>query len=151
MPSIPDRRIDYPALVLEVLIIRTPGSRTSIWSRDKTQISIFRAMKCGTSAIATFLNQHSKLYDMGETYFFNRFHDKGYGFYDQFLKNKNGYKENLIPFEKTPTYYTNLNIPERILKMNNRTKIIFIVCDNVRRTISRWSILNHYNIDKHRL
>lgn len=41
-------------------------------------------------------------------------------------------------FEKTPTYYKNPKIPERIRRMNPDIKILFVVCDNIRRTISRY-------------
>ena len=41
-------------------------------------------------------------------------------------------------FEKTPTYYKNPKIPERIRQMNPDIKILFVVCDNIRRTISRY-------------
>ena len=59
--------------------------QTAPWTDDELELNgtvipkfiIIGAMKCGTSAIATFLNEHSKLYDMGETYFFNRNHDQG--------------------------------------------------------------------------
>ena len=56
-------------------------------------------------------------------------------FYQTFMPGATGSK---ILFEKTPTYYKNLKIPERIISMNPNVKILFIVCDNVRRTISRY-------------
>jgi len=57
------------------------------------------------------------------------------GFYQTFMHEAT---QNEILFEKTPTYYKNLKIPERILAMNPSVKILFIVCDNVRRTVSRY-------------
>ena len=71
----------------------------------------------------------------GETYYFNRNYDRGMGFYQTFMHEAT---QNEILFEKTPTYYKNLKIPERILAMNPSVKILFIVCDNVRRTVSRY-------------
>ena len=88
-------------------------------------------MKCGTSATSTFLRQHSKLFDMGsgfhidifnnfrkfsinmlktgwlgETYYFNRYYDRGEKFYQSFMRSQPGQ----ILFEKTPTYYKNLKV-----------------------------------------
>ena len=71
----------------------------------------------------------------GETYYFNRYYDRGVEFYDQFTRN---YRYGQMLFEKTPTYYKNPKIPERIRQMNPDIKILFVVCDNIRRTISRY-------------
>ena len=48
--------------------------------RERTQMPKFvivGVMKCGTSAISRFLQEHPLLYDMGETYFFNRHYARG--------------------------------------------------------------------------
>ena len=48
--------------------------------RERTQMPKFiivGVMKCGTSAISKFLQEHPLLYDMGETYFFNRHYARG--------------------------------------------------------------------------
>lgn len=73
--------------------------------------------------------------EKGETYYFNRYYDRGIEFYEQFTRN---YRYGQILFEKTPTYYKNPKIPERIRQMNPDIKILFVVCDNIRRTISRY-------------
>ena len=129
-------------------------------SSSTLKFIIIGVMKCGTSATSTFLRQHSRLYDMGkwlkkelepfleleskkaqvsswkgETYYFNRYYDRGVEFYDQFTRN---YRYGQMLFEKTPTYYKNPKIPERIRQMNPDIKILFVVCDNIRRTISRY-------------
>jgi type I restriction-modification system DNA methylase subunit len=41
-------------------------------------------------------------------------------------------------FEKTPTYYKTLSSAKRIAQMNPDIKSIMIVCDNVKRTLSRY-------------
>lgn len=61
-------------------------------------------MKCGTGAVSKFLSQHSGIYDIGETYFFNRYYEKGYSYYDALLTRRSSGKRKIV-FEKTPTYY----------------------------------------------
>ena len=43
---------------------------------------------------------------MGETYYFNRYYDRGEKFYQSFMRSQPGQ----ILFEKTPTYYKNLKV-----------------------------------------
>ncbi|CBY19446.1 unnamed protein product [Oikopleura dioica] len=101
-------------------------------------------MKCGTGAVSKFLSQHSGIYDIGETYFFNRYYEKGYSYYDALLTRRSSGKRKIV-FEKTPTYYKTLPTAERIYAMNPETKIILIVCDNVQRTLSRYLHILHLN------
>lgn len=110
---------------------------------------IIGVMKCGTSAISKFLSDHPLLYDMGETYFFNRNYKEGYKYYSQFMSH---YAAGQIPFEKTPTYYLDFShSPERILQMNKNIKIIFVVCDNVRRVLSRFLHITSLGRDKKKI
>ena len=43
---------------------------------------------------------------LGETYYFNRYYDRGEKFYQSFMRSQPGQ----ILFEKTPTYYKNLKV-----------------------------------------
>ena len=43
-----------------------------------------------------------------------------------------------IVYEKTPTYYRVPAVPKRISAMDPDMKIIYIVCDNSRRALSRY-------------
>ena len=57
-----------------------------------------------------------------------------------------------IPFEKTPTYYLDFShSPERILQMNKNIKIIFVICDNVRRVLSRFLHITSLGRDKKKI
>ena len=85
-----------------------PGVSSSVTHRLKFlnhfQFIITGVMKCGTGAVSKFLSQHSGIYDIGETYFFNRYYEKGYSYYDALLTRRSSGKRKIV-FEKTPTYY----------------------------------------------
>jgi len=91
--------------------------------------------KCGTSALAKFLTQHSKINFIGETYFFNRDFTKGKEYYKSLGK---GIPQDELLFEKSPTYYKSLLVPRRIQTILGKdAKIVLVVCNNVRRLLSR--------------
>ena len=46
-------------------------------------------------------------------------------------------------FEKSPTYYKSLSVPARVKKMDPNTKIVLVVCNNVRRLLSRYLHILH--------
>ena len=46
-------------------------------------------------------------------------------------------------FEKSPTYYKSLSVPGRVKKMDPNTKIVLVVCNNVRRLLSRYLHILH--------
>ena len=92
--------------------------------------------KCGTSALAKFLMQHSKVSFLGETYFFNRDYGRGLEYYK--LLGAGVPSENTL-FEKSPTYYKSLTVPKYIRDMDPKTKIVLVTCNNVRRLLSRYS------------
>merc|ERR1712113_719054 len=56
-------------------------------SYDTPSFFIVGCSKCGTGAIAHFLDAHSKLCYTGETYFFNKHYQKGYQQAADFYKN----------------------------------------------------------------
>jgi len=91
--------------------------------------------KCGTSALAKFLMQHSKVSFLGETYFFNRDYGRGLEYYK--LLGAGVPRENTL-FEKSPTYYKSLTVPKYIRDMDPKTKIVLVTCNNVRRLLSRY-------------
>jgi len=99
-------------------------------------------MKCGTGAVSKFLARHSKLTDVGETYFFNRYYNLGFGYYENILnsrgKGPTRHKSTQFVFEKTPTYYKTLKTAKLIADLDPDMKFILIVCDNVKRTLSRY-------------
>lgn len=104
-------------------------------------------MKCGTGAVSKFLSRHSKLIDVGETYFFNRYFNLGYEYYEKLI-GKYHHHESQFIFEKTPTYYKTLKTAKLIADMNPNIKIILIVCDNVKRTLSRYLHIRNLHTGK---
>jgi len=104
-------------------------------------------MKCGTGAVSKFLSRHSKLIDIGETYFFNRYYHLGFGYYTNLIK-KYHHQESQFIFEKTPTYYKTLKSARLIAEMNPNIKTILIVCDNVKRTLSRYLHIRNLHTGK---
>ena len=46
-----------------------------------------------------------------------------------------------ITIEKTPGYFRNVDVPKRVFEMNPKIKLILIICEPVRRTISHYAHL----------
>ena len=96
-------------------------------------------MKCGTSATKAFLEHHPDLNNARqEAYFFNndnKYRTMGYEWYFNLFPKS---KPNVLNYEKSPTYYKSVKAQPRIKAMNETIKIVNIVCDNVRRTLSRY-------------
>lgn len=105
---------------------------------------VIGVMKCGTGATQHFLHNHPDLAQAKqETYFFNNDHKyKGLGF-EYYLNLYSFPKENVLNYEKTPTYYKSIRAQSRIQAMNSTIKLVNIVCDNVRRTLSRFLHIQH--------
>ncbi|CAH1794169.1 unnamed protein product [Owenia fusiformis] len=97
---------------------------------------IIGVQKCGTQALAMFLQLHPKLKRAGngEIHFFDRPEkfNKGLDFYKSLMP-ETDYTE--IAFEKTPAYF-DMADPREIHKMNKNVKIVIIFCDPVKRSVS---------------
>ncbi|CAG5109557.1 Oidioi.mRNA.OKI2018_I69.chr2.g4077.t1.cds [Oikopleura dioica] len=102
-------------------------------------------MKCGTGATQHFLHNHPDLQQAKqETYFFNNDHkylELGYDWYLNLYRFPT--HDGQMNYEKTPTYYKSVRAQPRIKAMNETVKLVNIVCDNVRRTLSRFLHLQH--------
>ena len=101
---------------------------------------IIGVMKCGTSATKAFLEHHPDLNNARqEAYFFNndnKYYKQGFEWYfNLFAQPK---RPDVLNYEKSPTYYKSVRAQPRIKEMNETIKIVNIVCDNVRRTLSRY-------------
>ena len=59
-----------------------------------------------------------------ELYFFNKHYDEGIDWYYKQFENVAVHNRNLTLFEKTPTYYQNPNVPERVKKEFPDIKLI---------------------------
>ena len=97
-------------------------------------------MKCGTTATRGFLQHHPDLIGAkAEAYFFNNdqnYNKRGMEWYLSLFPEKT--TANQITYEKSPTYYKSVSAVSRIKSMNETIKLVNIVCDNVRRTLSRF-------------
>ena len=93
---------------------------------------IFGVSKCGTGALKKFLKYHDELSTSGELYFFHNHYHKGYDWYQSQMPK---IKKNQKIFEKTPNYYLQTDVPERIRYFNESIKLIMVVCDPVKVTI----------------
>ncbi|XP_078494099.1 heparan sulfate glucosamine 3-O-sulfotransferase 1-like [Ciona intestinalis] len=113
------------------------------------QVICIGAKKCGTGALQSFLSHHPKVFtpSMYETHFFN---------YDlSFVKGVDYYNRSLMPFttkeeitfEKTPKYFIQPLVPQRIKDTYGDVdiKLVLILCDPVLRTYSDY---NHVLIGK---
>lgn len=102
------------------------------------QFIIIGVSKCGTTAARGFLKTHPNLMgSRSETYFFNT--------KEQYAKGMDYYKtlfpevdDSVMLYEKSPSYYKSYYAVDRIAAMNSTIKTINVVCDNVRRTLSRY-------------
>ena len=106
-------------------------------------------MKCGTSATRGFLEHHPDLVGARkEAYYFNNpeYDELGMEWYLNLFP----MRPDKITYEKSPTYYKSVSALPRIKAMNETIKLVNIVCDNVRRTLSRFLHIesNAKNSDK---
>ncbi|CAH1793587.1 unnamed protein product [Owenia fusiformis] len=99
---------------------------------------IIGAQKCGTQALATFLDLHSHLHRSRqfEVHFFDKRLPKNYS-YDWYLDAMPSVPASHMGFEKTPAYLDMAN-PKDIYNMNKDVKLIVIICDPVDRAMSAY-------------
>ena len=97
---------------------------------------IFGFSKCGTRAFIDFLALHPNVLSAGpEIDFFNRNYELGLQWY---AKRMPASYSSQIVVEKSPEYVHDLNTPLRIYKMNSTVKLMALVCDPVRRSVSEY-------------
>lgn len=98
---------------------------------------IIGATKCSTSALLRFLQFHPLLRTpvTSELYFFNKHYDEGLDWYYKQFESVAVHNRNLTLFEKTPTYYQNPNVPERVKKAFPDIKIIISGKTKTKRNI----------------
>ena len=104
--------------------------------RRLPQCIIIGAMKCGTSALITFLALHPDIVTaLGESNYFNSYYDPGLDWYRSQMPLS---ELNQITVEKTANYFEKREAPARISAMNATIKIILTVRDPVDRSLSHW-------------
>lgn len=94
------------------------------------------ARKAGTRALLTFLNLHSDVMAAkNEIHFFDR--DENYSLGIEWYRQKMPYSfPGQLTIEKSPAYFHEEIVPERIQKFNSSLKLLLIVRDPVKRAIS---------------
>ena len=104
--------------------------------RRLPQCIIIGARKAGTRALLTYLNIHPEIVVKGpEMHFF----DDDEFYYDSlesYRKQMPYSYPDQITIEKTPAYFTEDEVPERIYRMNKTIKLFLLLRDPVERTIS---------------
>lgn len=104
--------------------------------RRLPQCIIIGARKAGTRALLVYLGIHPDIITHGEELHFFDEDD----FYNQSLeayRRKMPFSfKNQITIEKTPSYFTTPEVPERVYRMNSTIKLLLILRDPVERTIS---------------
>ena len=103
------------------------------------QALIIGAPKCGTAALATFLSFHPgvAIDRKRELYFFSLNYAFGFDWYKENLPCS---RSDQLVIERTSNYIVNDSAPERVWRMDPKIKIILIVCEPVRRTISHFAM-----------
>ena len=111
-------------------------------SKTFPQSLIIGIQKCGTQAVAQFLNIHPEIAInyTGHTYFFSSNFSLGLKWYlDQLPCSKPGQ----ITIERTPAYFYIKESPVRIHDLLPRVKLLLVVCSPVRRTVSNFAMAKH--------
>lgn len=108
---------------------------------------IIGAMKCGTTSLHFYLNQHPQIFmsQKKELNFFSRYWDFGVDWYSSKFPNK----ENMICGEASPSYSKFQvwpNVPQRIHAIIPHAKIIYLVRNPIERIRSQY--VHFYSSDK---
>lgn len=114
------------------------------------QCIIIGARKAGTRALLTYLNIHPGIVVKGpEMHFFDD-DDFYHQSIESYRKQMPFTYEDQITVEKTPAYFTDDYVPERIYRMNNTIKLLLLLRDPVERTISDYVQIAEGKLSKNR-
>ncbi|XP_052812094.1 heparan sulfate glucosamine 3-O-sulfotransferase 1-like [Mya arenaria] len=104
---------------------------------------IIGIQKCGTLALAEFLRIHPDIaIDARQTYFFSSNYSKGLTWYlDKLPCSQKGQ----ITMERTPQYFYMRESPWRVFSARRDMKLLIIVCNPVKRTISNFAMAQYRN------
>ncbi|CAG5121616.1 unnamed protein product [Candidula unifasciata] len=102
---------------------------------------VIGARKAGTRALLRFINLHPDVAaSRQETHFFDRYFDQGLDWYrDQMPYSL----ETQLTVEKTPSYFVDWMVPERVYNFNSSIKLILIVRNPIDRAVSDYVQLKH--------
>lgn len=91
--------------------------------------------KCGTGALIHFLSQHPMIRPSRviETFFFSSWYQRGMSYYFRLMPEVT---DDVLVMEKTPEYFYNPNVPQRILTELPNAKLILSICNPINRSFS---------------
>ncbi|KAL7647098.1 UNVERIFIED_CONTAM: hypothetical protein RMT77_002356 [Armadillidium vulgare] len=105
--------------------------------RRLPHVLIIGAKKAGTRALLEFLRLHPSIAAAGaELHFFDRFFYKGPSWYRSRLPMS---LEGQLTVEKTPAYFVDKDVPERVKKVLPTVRLLLVVRDPVIRAISDYT------------
>ncbi|KAL8597154.1 hypothetical protein ACOMHN_050490 [Nucella lapillus] len=108
--------------------------RYSHTKRQLPQCLIIGARKAGTRALLFFLNRHSQIQTAGrEIHFFDKNYHLGLDWYRKQMPFS--FKDQ-VTMEKTPAYFVEWGVPQRVYNMNASTRLLLILRDPIDRTMS---------------
>ena len=97
---------------------------------------IIGAKKSGTRALLKFIGAHRNVSAAGaETHFFDRFYHLGVDWYRRQMPLSD---EHQTTIEKTPKYFVDERVPQRVYALNPRMKLIVVLRDPVTRAVSEY-------------
>ncbi|XP_052687021.1 heparan sulfate glucosamine 3-O-sulfotransferase 6-like [Crassostrea angulata] len=109
----------------------------SLKKRRLPQAIIIGVKKGGTRALLEFLRVHPDVKATGpEPHFFDKHYQKGLDWYRNLMPETLPHQ---LTIEKTPSYFITKEVPARICRMSNSTKLVLVVRDPVTRAISDYT------------
>ncbi|XP_062581286.1 heparan sulfate glucosamine 3-O-sulfotransferase 6-like [Saccostrea cucullata] len=114
-----------------------PGESGGMRKRRLPQAIIIGAKKSGTRALLEFLRVHPDVQATGpEPHFFDKNYHRGLEWYRNMMPETLPHQ---MTIEKTPSYLITKEVPSRVYKMSNLTKLVLVVRDPVTRAISDYT------------
>ena len=110
---------------------------TEVPKRRLPNVIIAGCAKCGSRALLRFLCVNPKFVcASSEVHYFDAHYENGVEWYRSFFPPR---RSDQIGIEKSPSYWTTELVPSRIKKMNTSMRILVIVCEPVRKSISQYT------------
>lgn len=139
--------VDYVTskTLLESLI--NNNNNRDLSKKELPHAIIIGAKKCGTRALLKFIGAHSDVATAGaEVHYFDRHFKMGINWYREQMPYSNKHQ---LTIEKTPKYFVDDKVPERIHSMNSSIKLIVVLRDPVTRAISEYTqSISKFNANK---
>lgn len=127
--------------ILKKRMIRLKFKKEKNISKDKVELFILGAQKCGTTSLHYYLDQHPAFHGSipKETDFFSfdGLYELGYSKYNTFFRNTN---KKVIRFDSSTEYLYMPYCAERIKQYNPKAKFIIIKRDPIDRAISAYKM-----------